>query len=163
MASLSLKGIPNKRQNSVDMSQFSNAKLKRENFVSHNDKATEIVDELLESKDKIEESLAKITSDLGKMKDIEKIDSFLNSLVLQLAHSRDNNLIEKFLEHMEGTEHWAKAYHDFVLKLTCNDDWNTLDTVLEYGKERGLKPGIPGDNPIAIASEQVSHFCQTIF
>ena len=125
--------------------------------MSHNDKAIDIVEELTRSKDRIKEYLDKITAALGKIEDTEKKYSFLKSLVLQMAHSRDNNLIEKFLEHIEGTEHWRKAFHALVLKLTCYDDWHTLDTVLHYGKERKLIPDIPpGGNPIAIASEQVS-------
>ena len=139
------------------MNEFARAKVKRINFVSHNDKAINIVEELLRSKDRIKESLDKITKAVGEFEDTEKKDSFLNSLVLQLAHSRDNNLIEKFLEHIEGTEHLRKVFHALVLKLTCYDDWHTLDTVLHYGKERKLTPEIPpGGNPIAIASEQVS-------
>ena len=84
------------------MSEFSKAIVNRENFVSHNDKAIKIVEELLESKDRIKESLDRITSDLGEIEDTEKKKSLLNSLVLQLAHSRNNNLIEKFLEHIKG-------------------------------------------------------------
>ena len=76
---------------------------------------------------------------------------------LRILEHRANNLIEKFLEHIEGTEHLRKVFHALVLKLTCYDDWHTLDTVLHYGKERKLTPEIPpGGNPIAIASEQVS-------
>ena len=142
------------------MTEFSEAKKNRGNFVPHNDKAIKLVDQLLESKDtkdRTRESLDRIVTALGEIKDTEKKDSFLNSLVLQLAHSRDNNLIEKFLEHIEGTEHLRKVFHALVLKLTCYDDWHTLDTVLHYGKERKLTPEIPpGGNPIAIASEQVS-------
>ena len=146
------------------MSEFSKAKVKRENFVSHNDKAINIVEELLRSKDRIKESFDSITTALGEIEATEKKDSFLNSLVLQLAHSRDNNRIVKFLEYMEGTEHWRKAFHALVLKLTCNDDWHTLDTVLHYGKARKLSPKIPpGGNPIAIASEQVIQLLKLSF
>ena len=140
------------------MTEFSGAKLKRENFVLHNDKAIKLVEDLVESKDTKDgtrASLDRITADLGE-EATEKKDGLLNSLVLQLAHSRDNNLIEQFLGHI-GSEYRAKAFHAFVLKLTCNDDWNTLDTVLHYGRTMELKPEIPGGNPIAIASEQVSH------
>ena len=140
------------------MTEFSGAKLKRENFVLHNDKAIKLVEDLVESKDTKDgtrASLDRITAALGK-EATEKKDGLLNSLVLQLAHSRDNNLIEQFLGHI-GSEYRAKAFHAFVLKLTCNDDWNTLDTVLHYGRTMELKPEIPGGNPIAIASEQVSH------
>ena len=140
------------------MTEFARAKVKRENFVSHNDKAIKLVEDLVESKDtkdKTRASLDRITAALGK-EATEKKDGLLNSLVLQLAHSRDNNLIEQFLGHI-GSEYRAKAFHAFVLKLTCNDDWNTLDTVLHYGRTMELKPEIPGGNPIAIASEQVSH------
>ena len=140
------------------MNEFARAKVKRENFVSHNDKAIKLVEDLVESKDtkdKTRASLDRITAALGK-EATEKKDGLLNSLVLQLAHSRDNNLIEQFLGHI-GSEYRAKAFHAFVLKLTCNDDWNTLDTVLHYGRTMELKPEIPGGNPIAIASEQVSH------
>ena len=145
------------------MTEFSGAKLKRENFVLHNDKAIKLVEDLVESKDTKDgtrASLDRITAALGK-EATEKKDGLLNSLVLQLAHSRDNNLIEQFLGHI-GSEYRAKAFHAFVLKLTCNDDWNTLDTVLHYGRtmnggKRERTPEIPGENPIAIASEQVSH------
>ena len=75
------------------MSEFSKAKVKRENFVSHNDKAINIVEELLRSKDRIKESFDSITTALGEIEDTKKKDSFLNSLVLQLAHSRDSSLI----------------------------------------------------------------------
>ena len=87
----------------------------------------------------------------------EKQASFLNSLVLKLVHSRDNHLIEEFLKHLEGTKYWTQAFHALVLKLTCNDDWHTLDTVLHYGKDRNLEPRFAGDNPIVLASEQVKH------
>ena len=140
------------------MTEFSGAKLKRENFVLHNDKAIKLVEDLVESKDTKDgtrASLDRITAALGK-EATEKKDGLLNSLVLQLAHSRDNNLIEQFLGHI-GSEYRAKAFHAFVLKLTCNDDWNTLDTVLHYGRTMELTPEFPGGNPIAIASEQVSH------
>ena len=63
----------------VDMSEFSKAKVKRENFVSHNDKAIDIVEELTRSKDRIKEYLDKITAALGEIEDTEKKDSFLNS------------------------------------------------------------------------------------
>ena len=148
------------------MTEFSKAKKDRENFVPHNDKAIKLVDRLLESKDtkdRTRESFDRIVTALSEIKDTEKKDSLLNSLVLQLAHSRDNNLIKQFLEHIskESREYGTKAFHAFVLKLTCNDDWNTLDTVLDYGirngEEGNLTPEIPGGNPIAIASEQVSH------
>ena len=141
------------------MTEFSGAKLKRENFVLHNDKAIKLVEDLVESKDTKDgtrASLDRITAALGK-EATEKKDGLLNSLVLQLAHSRDNNLIEQFLEHIGDSEYRTKAFHAFVLKLTCNDDWNTLDTVLNYGEEKDLKPEIPGGNPITIASQQVSH------
>ena len=43
-----------------------------------------------------------------------------------------------------------------MLKLTCNDAWHTLGTVVHYGIARKLMPEIaPGGNHIAIASEQV--------
>ena len=136
-----------------DMSEFSKAKVKREHFVSHNDKAIKLVEELINSKDSKD-----ITVALDKIaNNNEKQVSLLNSLVLKLAHSRDNNLIEKFLKHLEGTKYWTQAFHALVLKLTCNDDWHTLDTVLHYGKKKELEPGFAGDNPIVLASEQVSH------
>ena len=151
----------------TDMFEFLEAKKKRENFVSHNDKAAavKLVDELLESKDpkdRVTKSLDKINKALVDSENEEKQASLLNSLVVQLAQSRDNHLIGQFLEHIkgiEGKEFWERAFHAFVLKLTCNDDWNTLDTVLNFGKgkEEELTSVIPGVNPIAIASEQVSH------
>ena len=134
------------------MSEFSKAKVKREHFESHNDKAIRLVEELLNSKDSKD-----ITVALNEFANNKKQASLLNSLVLKLAHSRDNNLIEKFLEHLEGTKYWTQAFHALVLKLTCNDDWHTLDTVLHYGKDRNLEPRFAGDNPIVLASEQVSH------
>ena len=96
----------------------------------------------------------------------EKQKSLLNSLVLKLAHSRDNNLIERFLKHLdssrEGTNYGTPAFHAMVLKLTVNDDCHTLDTVLRYGRAKKLEPEFSGENPIVIASEQVSHLL-TIF
>ena len=139
------------------MSEFSKAKVKREHFESNNDKAIKLVEELLNSKDTKD-----ITVALDEFANNEKQASLLNSLVLKLAHSRDNNLIEKFLEHLEGTKYWTQAFHALVLKLTCNDDWHTLDTVLHYGMDRNLEPRFAGDNPIVLASEQVSHLL-TIF
>ena len=142
------------------MNEFARAKVKRINFVSHNDKAIKLVEDLVESKDKKEGTRAfldEITLAFQPLGETKNKDGLLNSLVLQLAHSRDNNLIEQFLEHIGDSEYRTKAFHAFVLKLTCNDDWNTLDTVLHYGRTMELTPEFPGENPIAIASEQVSH------
>ena len=121
------------------------AKIARDNIVSPDNKAIERVKEFLkiqDSGDRIK-ALDEIIDDLG-----------LNLLSLQLAHSRDNNLIKEFLERIKETKHWRQIFHTLVLKLTCNDDCNTLGTVLELGKD--LEPGYDGDNPIKIASAQVS-------
>ena len=142
-----------------DMSEFAKAKVKRENFESHNDKAVKFVEDLLkskDSKDRVTQSLDNIKKALVGIKNAEEQASLLNSLVLGLAHSRDNNLIEKFLEHLKSTKYLTQAFHALVLKLTCNDDCHTLDTVLRYGKDQNLEPESSGGNPIALASEQVS-------
>ena len=121
------------------------ANIARDNIVSPDNKAIERVKEFLkiqDSGDRIK-ALDEIIDDLG-----------LNLLALQLAHSRDNNLIKEFLERIKETKHWRQIFHTLVLKLTCNDDWNTLGTVLELGKDLG--PVYDGDNPIKIASAQVS-------
>ena len=161
---------------------FVEAKKKREHFESHNDNAVELVEDLLKSKDSkdrdkdraIKESLDRITKALDKLENDkkqesllnEKQKSLLNSLVLKLAHSRDNNLIERFLKHLdssrEGTNYGTPAFHALVLKLTVNDDCHTLDTVLRYGRAKKLEPEFSSENPIVIASEQVSHLL-TIF
>ena len=141
------------------MSEFAKAKVKRENFESHNDKAVKLVEDLLkskDSKDRVTQSLDNIKKALVGIENAEEQASLLNSLVLGLAHSRDNNLIEKFLKQLENTEYWEQAFHALVLKLTCNDDCHTLDTVLRYGKDKKLEPDSSGGNPIALASEQVS-------
>ena len=139
------------------MSEFAKAKVNREHFVSHNEKAVKLVEDLLNSKNskgRIKESLDNIHTALDEIENNEPESSLLNLLVLRLAHSRDNTLIKKFLEELKGTEHRTKLFHALVLKLTCNDDWNTLESVLESGKD--LRPGYNGENPIAIASAQVS-------
>ena len=121
------------------------ANIARDNIVSPDNKAIERVKEFLKIQD---------SGDRIKALD-EIIDALgLNLLALQLAHSRDNNLIKEFLERIKETKHWRQIFHTLVLKLTCNDDWNTLGTVLEHGKD--LKLGYGGDNPIKIASAQVS-------
>ena len=127
---------------------FLTAKENREHVVSRNDKAT--VEALLQLKDSVNQTKNRIT----EIEDAEKQKSFLDSLALQLAHSRDKTLILSFLEELKGTEHRAKLFHSLVLKLTCNDDWNTLDSVLVSGKDLG--PGYDSGNPITIASAQVS-------
>ena len=141
------------------MSEFAKAKVKRENFESHNDKAIKLVEDLLnskDSKDRESEALGNINIALVDIKNGEEQANLLNSLVVRLALLRDNNLIEKFLKHLENTEYWMQAFHALVLKLTCNDDCHTLDTVLRYGKDNKLEPDSSGGNPIALASEQVS-------
>ena len=139
--------------------EFLSAKENREHVVSRNDKAT--VEALLQLQDSVNQTKNRIT----EIEDAEKQKSFLDSLALQLAHSRDNTLILSFLEELKGTEHRTKLFHALVLKLTCNDDWNTLDSVLVSGKD--LDPGYGGGNPIIIASGQVSlllHiFCEILY
>ena len=140
------------------MSEFAKAKVKREHFVSHNEKAVKLVEDLLNSKNsnsRIKESLDSINTALVEIENDEQESSLLNLLVLRLAHSRDNNLIEKFLQRLEGSEYRTQAFHALVLKLTCNNDWHTLDTVLRYGKDIKLEPVSAGCNPIILASEQV--------
>ena len=131
--------------------EFLSAKENREHVVSRNDKAT--VEALLQLQDSVNQT-KKHLDRITEIEDAETQRSFLDSLALKLAHSRDKTLILSFLEELKGTEHRAKLFHSLVLKLTCNDDWNTLESVLVSGKDLG--PGYDGGNPITIASAQVS-------
>ena len=48
--------------------------------------------------------------------------------------SRDNSAIPKFLASVENIIDRALLFQSAVLKLTCNDDWDTLGAVLKYGE-----------------------------
>ena len=93
--------------------------------------------------------------------------------------SRDNSAIPEFLANVEDVNDRAYLFQSAVLKLTCNNDWDTLGAVLKYGesdkenldvqwikveedntrkvpcmKEEGRR------NPLIVASEQASFVVQ---
>ena len=92
--------------------------------------------------------------------------------------SRDNSAIPEFLANVEDVNDRAYLFQSAVLKLTCNNDWDTLGAVLKDGetdkenlmKNQWINVGedkekTPEDkektpegrtNPIIIASEQAS-------
>ena len=98
--------------------------------------------------------------------------------------SRDNRAIPEFLASVENIDDRAKLFRSAVLKLTCNNDWDTLDAVLKYGegdkKNLGVQWITVGEekektpevqwmkdegrkNPIIIASEQASFLLLYLF
>ena len=91
------------------------------------------------------------------------------------VESRDNTTILEFLDNVEDIKDRALLFQSAVLKLTCNNDEDTLGAVLDYGKEKKLDvPWIEVEygkektpdfqflkeegrrNPIIVASEQAS-------
>ena len=106
--------------------------------------------------------------------------------------SRDNAAILEFLKNVEDINR-ASLFQSAVLKLTCNNDAETLDAVLKYGKEKKLdgqlqwtkvkvevdkgkkksqdfqwlKKELSGEegkrNPIIVASEQASFSSYTFY
>ena len=44
--------------------------------------------------------------------------------------SRDNSAIPEFLASVEDINDRAQLFQSAVLKLTCNDDWDTLGAVI---------------------------------
>ena len=93
------------------------------------------------------------------------------------VESRDNTTILEFLDNVKDIENRAYLFQSAVLKLTCNNDEDTLGAVLDYGKEKKLdvqwinveegqekNPGFQWmkeegrRNPIIVASEQASLF-----
>ena len=91
------------------------------------------------------------------------------------VESRDNTTIIEFLENVKDIENRTHLFQSAVLKLTCNNDRDTLGAVLDYGKEKNLdvqwikveegKEKNPDfqwmrdegrRNPIIVASEQAS-------
>ena len=92
--------------------------------------------------------------------------------------SRDNSAIPDFLASVDDITARAQLFQSAVLKLTCNDDWDTLEAVLKYGESDKENLGVqwmkvgedmqktPAEdqwmkeegrmNPINIASEHVS-------
>merc|ERR1719458_730728 len=54
------------------------------------------------------------------------------------VESRDNAAILDFLKNVEDINDRASLFQSAVLKLTCNNDAETLDAVLKYGKEKEL-------------------------
>lgn len=93
----------------------------------------------------------------------------------QHVQSRDNTTILEFLDNVKDIDDRAYLFQSAVLKLTCNNDEDTLGAVLDYGKEKKLDvKWIEVDegkkkcqdyqwlkeegrrNPIIVASEQAS-------
>ena len=91
------------------------------------------------------------------------------------VESRDNTTIVEFLDNVKDIENRTHLFQSAVLKLTCNNDRDTLGAVLDYGKEKNLgvqwikveegKEKNPDfqwmrdegrRNPIIVASEQAS-------
>ena len=91
------------------------------------------------------------------------------------VESRDNTTILEFLDNVKDIENRVHLFQSAVLKLTCNNDEDTLGAVLEYGREKKLdvqwitveegKKKNPDfqwmrdegrRNPIIVASEQAS-------
>ena len=91
------------------------------------------------------------------------------------VESRDNTTILEFLDNVNDIENRVHLFQSAVLKLTCNNDEDTLGAVLDYGKEKKLdvqwitveegKEKNPDfqwmrdegrRNPIIVASEQAS-------
>ena len=55
----------------------------------------------------------------------------------QHVKSRDNTTILEFLDNVNDNDR-ASLFQSAVLKLTCNNDADTLGAVLDYGKEKTL-------------------------
>ena len=84
------------------------------------------------------------------------LDSRDNSAIIQ--HFKDKQKKGEDLADLEGLYHFA------VLHLTCNNDPDTLEEVLRWGRTEGLQPQWKeeedfqcSENPIMVASQQVSH------
>ena len=84
------------------------------------------------------------------------LDSRDNSAIIQ--HFKDKQKEGEDLADLEGLYHFA------VLHLTCNNDPDTLEEVLRWGRTEGLQPQWKeeedfqcSENPIMVASQQVSH------
>ena len=80
-----------------------------------------------------------------------------------LLDSRDNRAIIQHLNANQHSEDLADLYHFAVLHLTCNNDPDTLEEVLRWGRTEGLQPQWKeeedcqcSENPIMVASQQVS-------
>ena len=102
---------------------------------------------------KDEETMAQILKD----SQLENQAVLLDSLLLELANTRDNELIKSFLTHYPTN--LTEVFHKLVLKLTCSRDAYTLDTVLQFGKEKGVSIIEDSkDNPISVASVNVGKF-----
>ena len=128
------------------------AKRKRQVVSPHSDDARRLVDRLVEAK-KDEEAMTRILKD----SQLENQPVLLDSLLLELANTRDNELIKAFLTHYPTD--LTEVFHKLVLKLTCSRDAYTLDTVLQFGKEKGVSTIEDSkDNPISVASENVGKF-----
>merc|ERR1719500_1073973 len=56
----------------------------------------------------------------------------------QHVQSRDNTTILEFLDNVKDINDRASLFQLAVLKLTCNNDADTLGAVLDYGKEKKL-------------------------
>ena len=128
------------------------AKRKRQVVFPHSDDARRLVEQLVEAK-KDEGTMAQILKDSL----LENQPVLLDSLLLELANTRDNELIKTFLTHYPTN--LTDVFHKLVLKLTCSRDAYTLDTVLQFGKEKGVSIIEDSkDNPISVASENVGKF-----
>ena len=102
------------------------------------------------------------------------------------VESRDNAAILDFLKNVEDINDRASLFQSAVLKLTCNNDAETLGAVLDYGKKNELdvdwtKVKVTVDkgkmkaedfqwmeeegrgNPIIVASEQASFLSYTFY
>ena len=81
-----------------------------------------------------------------------------------LLDTRDNRAIIQHFNENQHSEDLADLYHFAVLHLTCNNDPDTLEEVLRWGRTEGLQPQWKeeedfqcSENPIMVASQQVSH------
>ena len=97
--------------------------------------------------------------------------------------SRDNSAIPEFLANVEDVNDRAYLFQSAVLKLTCNNDWDTLGAVLKYGEsdkenldvqwikveeDNANTREVPcmkkegRRNPLIVASEQASCCCSPL-
>ena len=134
------------------ISAISVAKRKRQVVSPHSDDARRLVDRLAKAK-KEKGAMTQMLKD----SQLENQPVLLDSLLLELANTRDNELLKAFLTHYPTD--LTEVFHKLVHKLTCSRDAYTLDNVLQFGKEEGVSIIEDSkDNPISVASENVGKF-----